>query len=134
MQIHTGDCMFNVGGQEGDTLAMAQRLQQGGEVVLHICRPFRFIVKALDKSKGQLGLSVMHSAMGTAIYIQDVSVQGLVGLHGEACPQLRVLPGDLIVEVNGRRDKARVLMKHLESERVLSLTIDRPTRRPVGAP
>lgn len=126
-QLEDGDCILGIGDENLDAAAMSLRLQQGGELMLRIVRPYRFVVKGLDTSMGELGLRVIHRLESTAIYITEVLEHGLVGLHNDASPELQILAGDLIVQVNSRRGKAPALLKLLADEAVVDLTIDRPS-------
>jgi len=121
-RIIIGDEIMGVNDVKDDTKVMVHELSKAGSVRLSLRRPVLFKV-ILDKGGSSLGLTLRKKGVEKDLLVEAVAA-GKCEEWNRQHPEHEVIPGDIVIEVNGYQNVAR-MVEAVVSESHLEIVLQR---------
>lgn len=119
-EVRRGAVILAVNGESGNPKTLFEKLQNDAVVHLKLKRVPNLEV-TIEK-RGKLGLEVSN----ITLEVLQVKDDGAIDLHNRTCkPGHQMVPGDLIVGVNGIRDDIPTMLKEIYTSPTVAFTIAR---------
>lgn len=119
--LKSGDHILAVNGIS-TALRIMKRLKEDELLDMLVERPTEFKIDVLKGETG-VGLDLTHAPRGNTLLIRNLTNTGAIKQWNDKNSAAQVRRHDRIVEVNGRRGKAQVLLDELKSKDELSIII-----------
>lgn len=133
-KLQAGAFIVAYNGESGDAPTIESSMKKAATTAEFTVRPTEKFRIAIDKSAGTtLGVDIPKTPVGTSVLILNVKEDGFVSKWNLDHPEQQVKTGDRIIEVNGKKGKAKEIIdmvkKAPKSDRIV-LTIIRMAVQP----
>jgi hypothetical protein len=120
-EVRPRDRIVDVNGVAGDANIIIEELSVSPSLSITIRRPVEYSVSITKPTENQfLGLELSYCAGGATLLVMQVN-EGLVRSWNDAHPDLVVVKGDRVVEVNGLAGNSRELFDALVKHEVVQI-------------
>jgi len=128
-QLLSGAYIVAYNGVSDKPQAIESEMKKAAPTAEFTLRPMQMFRICIDRSTGDaLGIDIPAKPVGNSVLVKEVKDQGFVANWNAANPDQEIKNGDRIIEVNGKKGKAKQLIDFIKkapkTERVV-LTITR---------